>query len=349
MNLNYWILRTFISLFIFTTCNQLYSQDFYINQNSEAVKLAYTISPSWKDINIEESYDFLSKAGFTEIKTVQNGSKEIVLGKILGKEFQFIRMLIFEDKIINGYTDGVSFIQPCILCLAKKMSYSSGPLAKNSVDRATFLDEELKNLFYKHHQASLTKDGIDPTLLGDLTDFGFSFVNSTETNELKVNRKAELKLDSDEVYSFTSSRSVELKKMEYIVGEFDLTRVNVYDLNLMVDVFLLDCRNSNISVKKGEVDIKFESLPENLLGLSYGKDNDSKIELRIDPEKWEAASSPKKWYLLYHELGHDVLDLNHGSGGKMMFNFADRGYSWKEFWDDRAYMFEAVKRMKNEN
>jgi hypothetical protein len=99
-------------------------------------------------------------------------------------------------------------------------------------------------------------------------------------------------------------------------------------------------------VNKGKAIVSFEPLSGELLGLSYGINNETKIELRIDPEKWEKASAPKKWYLLYHELGHDVLNLNHGSGGKMMFNFADRGYSWAEFWSDRQYMFEAYKRMK---
>ena len=44
-------------------------------------------------------------------------------------------------------------------------------------------------------------------------------------------------------------------------------------------------------------------------------------------------------YILYHELGHDVLNLEHGQGGKMMFNFADRDYSWDEFFKDKEYMF----------
>ena len=57
---------------------------------------------------------------------------------------------------------------------------------------------------------------------------------------------------------------------------------------------------------------------------------------------WANASIQKKWYILYHELGHDVLNLNHGEGGKMMFNFADREYSWDEFYQDKDYMFSFV-------
>lgn len=50
----------------------------------------------------------------------------------------------------------------------------------------------------------------------------------------------------------------------------------------------------------------------------------------------------KRWYLIYHELGHDVLNLKHGEGGKMMFTFSDREYEWKEFFDDKKYMFNYI-------
>ena len=98
------------------------------------------------------------------------------------------------------------------------------------------------------------------------------------------------------------------------------------------------------SINKGKVFASFEPLDGQTLGRSYGINNDNKIELKIDPVKWQNSSVPKRWYLIYHELGHDVLNLNHGNGGKMMFNFADRGYSWNEFWEDRNYMFNSFKK-----
>ena len=78
--------------------------------------------------------------------------------------------------------------------------------------------------------------------------------------------------------------------------------------------------------------------------IGFADDHDN-WGMKVDPEKWAKSSTEKKWYILYHELGHDVLNLSHGQGGKMMFNFADRNYSWKEFNDDKKYMF----RYFNEN
>ncbi|MDB2495459.1 hypothetical protein N9X07_04660, partial [Flavobacteriaceae bacterium] len=75
-----------------------------------------------------------------------------------------------------------------------------------------------------------------------------------------------------------------------------------------------------------------------VIALSYGMNNDSKIIIKVDPKKWAEASLEKKWYILYHELGHDILNLEHGEGGKMMFNFADKEYSWDDFIEDKKYM-----------
>ena len=43
----------------------------------------------------------------------------------------------------------------------------------------------------------------------------------------------------------------------------------------------------------------------------------------------------------------DVLNLGHGEGGKMMFNFSDRGYSWDEFFEDKEEMFSVFIKYKN--
>ena len=73
-------------------------------------------------------------------------------------------------------------------------------------------------------------------------------------------------------------------------------------------------------------------------------DLNDKIVTKADPTKCQQASVQKKWYILYHELGHDVLNLENGEAGKMMFNFAEREYTWEEFFEDKEYMFKAFKK-----
>ena len=89
------------------------------------------------------------------------------------------------------------------------------------------------------------------------------------------------------------------------------------------------------------IDAIFEPLEKDMLGVSLGIFDNNKIVLRIDPQKWERATSLERWYTIYHELGHDVLNLRHGEGGDMMFNFSiDTNYTWENFFEDRDYMFK---------
>lgn len=65
----------------------------------------------------------------------------------------------------------------------------------------------------------------------------------------------------------------------------------------------------------------FEELDDEILALSTGRNIDDEIIISVNPKEWYKSNSLKKWYVLYHELGHDVLNLNHGEGGEMMFNY----------------------------
>lgn len=98
-----------------------------------------------------------------------------------------------------------------------------------------------------------------------------------------------------------------------------------------------------------KIDAKFESLEGNAIAVSYGINKDDEVIIRIDPENWANASTPTKWYILYHELGHDILNLEHGQGGRMMFNFPLKDYTWEEFFEDRDFMFDYVLEKKYEN
>lgn len=340
----------FIFIYLLSNSNPLFSQDFYINQKSEASYLNYVISPQWISLNLNESNEFLINSGFTDIKRISNGNKEIVTGRIPNKEYVFTRRLIFENKIIKEYSDVIMFLQGCVLCFANdfKSRMQNNSTMKEIIEKnyqiALKTDTKLKETFYKNHIQSLNNDGIKEQLLGEISDFGFSYTNSFKTENFNIVRNCSLELDKDKIYNFYSERRVTINEQNYLVGDYNLNKVNMYDLNLMVDVFLLDCKNQNILVKRGKVFTSFETLDGQTLGLSFGMNNDSKIELKIDPIKWEKSSIPKRWYLIYHELGHDVLNLKHGNGGKMMYNFADKGYSWKEFWEDKNYMFESYKR-----
>jgi hypothetical protein len=135
-----------------------------------------------------------------------------------------------------------------------------------------------------------------------------------------------------------------INNLRFTIGGEDMRDINEYDLEKMVSFFLEDCKKNNIKVPDiNSLKARFVPLEGSTLALAYGGGDDSIINIEVDPQKWAESSAQKRWYVVYHELGHDVLNLDHGQGGKMMFNFTDRDYTWDEFFDDKQYMFEFLK------
>ena len=132
-----------------------------------------------------------------------------------------------------------------------------------------------------------------------------------------------------------------------------LIKVNTYNIEDMVKYFIKDLMMSTIGRKltekegkvfsllqKSDIETSFETLESGVLAKSFGMGNDNIIKIKVDPVMWEKSSNQKRWYIIYHELGHDVLNFNHGYGGRMMFNFVDKQYSWDDFFTDRKNMFD---------
>ncbi len=128
-------------------------------------------------------------------------------------------------------------------------------------------------------------------------------------------------------------------------------KIDEYNLEEFVECFLNDCKSYEIDISEQTISVIFEQLDENTIALAFGKDQNNLIDIKIDPENWLNSSIEKKFYILYHELGHDVFNLEHGQGGKMMFNFSDSEYNWFDFAYDSKKMFEYVKskRFKNKD
>ena len=94
-------------------------------------------------------------------------------------------------------------------------------------------------------------------------------------------------------------------------------------------------------INNSKRNVNFDLNEEGVLGISNSMYDDSTISLSINPSLWKTSSDSKKLYVLFHELGHDILNFRHGEGGKMMFTISDSDYSFEEFYDDRDYMFES--------
>ena len=127
--------------------------------------------------------------------------------------------------------------------------------------------------------------------------------------------------------------------------ENDENFVDTYDLKGMINYFIEDCRKHSIPIpNKMTIDATLTQLSNGTIAHALGMEDDSIIHIEIDPDQWHKAQIEKRWYILYHELGHDFLNLRHGEGGKMLYNIIERNYTWYDFVRDKETMFKIVKR-----
>ena len=325
-------------------CKDVLAQEFYLNNSSKITTIFRPIQSNWIDINLNESHAFLKNSGLSKIDIKSAGDKEYITGSYSYENYVFRRTLIFKDKLIVGYYDTVDFLASCLYCFSKDLLRRSGgnsvlqDLAKGNMAENKQKDNVIKDLVLSKFNALCAEDGLY-NLEEDISSDLYDVKKSNYIGDFKVVRNCKVEIE-DNQYMFHLSKIVALNEEDYLIGQYDLKKVDTYDLYKMIEIFLLDCKLNGINLSKSEVDAKFEQLDGDIIGLSYAKDNDQLIEIKIDPRAWSASSKPKRWYLLYHELGHDVLNFEHGNGGEMMFNFADRGYSWNEFWEDKSYMLK---------
>lgn len=88
------------------------------------------------------------------------------------------------------------------------------------------------------------------------------------------------------------------------------------NFDLYIKKYFRDLGYFGIYPKKPKVVIiKFSRLDQldnttHIHGLSYGINDDNKVEIYINPSSWLKFSKSMKYYLIYHELSHDILNLN---------------------------------------
>ena len=87
------------------------------------------------------------------------------------------------------------------------------------------------------------------------------------------------------------------------------------NFDLYVNQFYKELEASGIfKVRPKEINIKLEALDESkktyhIHGYSTGYNNDDVIDITINKRSWNTFSKAQKYYLIFHELSHDVLNL----------------------------------------
>ena len=135
------------------------------------------------------------------------------------------------------------------------------------------------------------------------------------------------------------------------IDTFDLYEMYNFfysDFGTFLDSSIYETNNiPKIPTNKNQISITFRELETDAIAVALGMNDDSKVDIIVNPIKWKQYSPSKRFFIIYHELAHDIFNLKHGDGGKMMFNYSDESVTWQEFIEQREKMFQAIIRDKN--
>ena len=117
-----------------------------------------------------------------------------------------------------------------------------------------------------------------------------------------------------------SSFAYRLIQNQSEVNQYNEIAANSFDSNedfdMYVQKFYRDLEVYAIYPKKPKIQIiKFSKLDQldnttHIHGISFGSGDDDRIEIYINPSTWKQFNKPMRYFLMYHELAHDVLNLD---------------------------------------
>lgn len=137
--------------------------------------------------------------------------------------------------------------------------------------------------------------------------------------------------------SFTNQNFYQIKDLiNFFINDLEKFSIIYHDVN---DIDESSFKSFLYKIRNSDIISDFDLNQDGVLGVSKSIYDDTKITVSINPNEWSNSSDEKKLYVLYHELGHDILNLKHGEGGKMMFSLSEEDYSLYDFLDDRDEMF----------
>ena len=135
------------------------------------------------------------------------------------------------------------------------------------------------------------------------------------------------------VVSGISNTEVKERDMDIVLSAYDDPEV---DFQMYLNKFYRDLDFNGIRcVMPNQTIIKFANLDKlkgtvYCNGVSYGFNDDSKIEIYINPTFWKSATKAQRYWLMYHELCHDLLNIEHTpeieqNVGELMYPYMDCG------------------------
>ena len=107
------------------------------------------------------------------------------------------------------------------------------------------------------------------------------------------------------------------------------------ELKPYIDKFFRDLDNNNVPyIIPQNFIVKFSDLESykntsHIHGISLGYEDDDRVEIYINKRSWESFNKTQRYYSVYHELSHDILNLDDLSEsdnnyGKIMYPYISK-------------------------
>lgn len=107
------------------------------------------------------------------------------------------------------------------------------------------------------------------------------------------------------------------------------------ELKPYIDKFFRDLDNNNVPyIIPQNFIVKFSDLESykntsHIHGISLGYEDDDRVEIYINKRSWESFNKTQRYYIVYHELSHDILNLDDLSEsdnnyGKIMYPYISK-------------------------
>ena len=65
-------------------------------------------------------------------------------------------------------------------------------------------------------------------------------------------------------------------------------------------------------------DVTFTKLDDDTIAIALGMNDDCSVNIAVDIDKWNKATYLEKYHIMFHELGHDIFNLRHSDGLRLM-------------------------------
>tara|TARA_B110000037_G_scaffold5899_1_gene6334 strand:- start:758 stop:1267 length:510 start_codon:yes stop_codon:yes gene_type:complete len=160
------------------------------------------------------------------------------------------------------------------------------------------------------------------------------------------------------IFIFTISIFIGVKIFQKNKNSEDIRELS-YDSNEeikpYIDKFFRDLNNHGLTpVIPQDFIVKFSDLESHkntshTHGISFGYKDDDRVEIYINKNSWNSFNKTQKYYIVYHELSHDILnldDLNDSDEnyGDIMYPYISKydGLKMNDFIHNMKLLFDSL-------